>query len=308
MLRADHRVFYGVRMARLLLILSVLTLPGHVMSAPMTSEQIDALWDFSKPETSRQRFEEALAKWPESADELRTQIARTYSLTGKFEEARQELARIEGERSPVVRVRYELEMGRILNSSGNREAARPHFKRALKVAKESNLDFYEVDAAHMLGIVTTGQESIQWNEAAIKLAEGSFDARAKGWAGSLLNNLAWTYHDLGEFEKALVKFQAALEFRQRGKNEEATRVAKWSVARCLRSLKRFEEALVLQRELEKGPADGYVWEELGELLFSLERAEESKPYFRKAFEALSKDEWLVKNESARIARLKELDS
>lgn len=274
--------------------------------APMTSEEIDALWDFSNPAASRQRFEQALEKSPESADELRTQIARTWGLERQFDLAKAELKKIESPQSALVRVRYDLEWGRILNSEGNPKVARPFFKQALKAAQAAGLDYYAVDAAHMLGIVTEGKESIQWNESAIKLATASKEARARGWLGSLLNNLAWTYHDMGEFEKALEKFQAALEFRRGAGKPEPERIARWSVARCLRSLKRFDEALAIQRELEKLSDDGFVWEEIAELLLALCKKEEARPYFRKAFDALSADEWLTKNEPARIARLKEL--
>ena len=41
--------------------------------------------------------------------------------------------------------------------------------------------------------------------------------------------------------------------------------------------------------------DGYIFEEIGENLLLLNKAEESKNYFRSAYEMLSKDIWLVEN-------------
>lgn len=272
----------------------------------MTSEQIDALWDFNNPAASQVKFEDALLASPDSADEIRTQICRSLGLQRKFEEGWAELAKISSERSPIVDVRIQLESGRLKNSSGDKAAARPYFEKALKLAEEGRFDFYAVDAAHMLGIVTTGEESLEWNEKAIQMANASQDQRTQNWNGSLLNNLAWTYHDMGEFEKALIKFQAALDFRDKQGDAERTRVAKWSVARCLRSLNRYEEALQIQRELENGPNDGYVWEELAELLLATNKPTKSKPYFAKAHEELSKDDWFRENEAKRLARLKDL--
>ncbi len=86
------------------------------------------------------------------------------------------------------------------------------------------------------------------------------------------------------------------------------RVARWCIARCLRSLERVEEALAIQRELEQQIADienpdGYVYEELGECLYALGRSDEARPYFRRAYELLSKDPWFVDGEAPRLARL-----
>jgi hypothetical protein len=54
------------------------------------------------------------------------------------------------------------------------------------------------------------------------------------------------------------------------------------------------------------PGNGFVFEEIGECLLALQRGEEAKPYFAKAYEVLSQDVWLVKNEPDRITRLKQL--
>ena len=253
----------------------------------MTSDQIDALWDYNDPAASYQKFVTALSSVPDSGDEIRTQICRALGLQRKFEEGRAQLAKISASPSPTVRVRVALETGRLENSSGHKEKASPYFLKAYKLAKTHKFDFYAVDAAHMLGIVTNGTASLTWNEKAISIAEKSKDKRAQGWKGSLLNNTGWTYHDMGQFEKALILFQKALVFHEESKNEQKTRIAKWTVGRCLRSLKRYDEALAIQRGLEGGEEDGYVSEELGELLLVIGHEDQAKPYFRKAFQKLS---------------------
>ena len=55
-----------------------------------------------------------------------------------------------------------------------------------------------------------------------------------------------------------------------------------------------------------GESDGYVLEEIGECLLALDREGEAPPYFRRAYESLSRDTWLVEQEPERLVRLKEL--
>lgn len=53
-----------------------------------------------------------------------------------------------------------------------------------------------------------------------------------------------------------------------------------------------------------GTVDGYVFEEIAENLAALGKREEARPYFGKAVDELSQDEWFAKNEAARLANLK----
>lgn len=272
----------------------------------MTSEQIDALWTIDDPAKGFEELTKALADNPESADELHTQICRSLGLQGKFDEAWAELGKVSPEPSDIVKVRLALESGRLKNSSGDKKAAEPFFLSALEEAERHGYDYYAVDAAHMLGIVTAGQVSLDWNEKAIGMAAKSADKRAQGWQGSLLNNIGWTYHDSGEYEKALDKFKAALAYRESLGNEVRIRIGRWAVARCLRSLKRYDEALAIQLDLIRYPEQGYVSEELGELLLATGRAEDAKPHFAKAYEMLSEDPFLKIHQTDRLERLKVL--
>ena len=272
----------------------------------MTSEEIDSLWDYNDPAASFQKFLSALEADPGSSDEIRTQIARSLGLQRKFEEARAELAKNSSSPTPIVAVRAALERGRIENSSGDKAAAQPYFLKAYDLALKHQFDFYAVDAAHMMGIVTSGADSLDWHEIAISMAEASEDKRARKWKGSLLNNTGWTYHEMGQFEKALTLFQRALDFQKEQGKEGGIRIATWTVGRCLRSLERYDDAMAVQRSLEGGPSAGYIEEELGELLLVTNHADQSKPYFKKAYEMLSGDIWLKANEAPRLERLKEL--
>ena len=73
-------------------------------------------------------------------------------------------------------------------------------------------------------------------------------------------------HDAGRAEAALAEFQQAVDAADRYGTTEQQHVARWSVARCLRTLGRTDEALELQRSLAADrPDDPYVQAELAAL-------------------------------------------
>ncbi|HVT97479.1 MAG TPA: tetratricopeptide repeat protein, partial [Acidobacteriaceae bacterium] len=272
----------------------------------LTSEEIDALWTIGRPAEGCERLRAALDAHPGSADELRTQMARALGLQGRFDEAWGELARVSENPSVTVRIRVQLESGRLRNSSGDREGSREYFMRALALAEEGGFDYFAVDAAHMLGIVSGGDASIEWNRKALDLAAHSNDERARRWKGSLLNNLGWAWFDRGDFAQALGTFEEALRDQEATGNPVRIRVLRWSVARCLRALHRYEDALAIQSELSQYPEEGFVSEELGELLLAMGRPEEARPYFRKAYPLLARRLGSDSRESSRLERLKAL--
>lgn len=278
----------------------------------------DALWDYSDPDKTEKRFRETILQIPEDNPahlELLTQIACSQGLQRKFDKAHQTLDQVEkrlGEFASRAKVRYLLERGRIFSSSGHPEEAHPFFEQALDMAKQLSEDFYAVDAIHMLAIVAPPDESLALNLEAIKMAESSSQEKAQNWLGSLYNNTGWSYYDLGDYAAALEIFEKG-EAWQRSKGRVIqTRIARWTVARTLRSLNRVEEALSKQLALRDELAstgeeeDGYVSEEIGECLLLLNRAEEARPHFARAYEILSLDEWLKEQDPARLERLKEL--
>jgi len=273
-------------------------------------------WDFDRPDLSEKRFRDLLLETDGKVScdyhcEILTQIARAQGLQRKFDDARTTLHQVKDlldESTVCGRIRYCLELGRLDNSSGDPECAKPHFLMALKLAQEAGEDFLAVDAAHMMGIVEKAEKSLEWNEKAIALAEASSDADARSWLGSLYNNTGWTYHAMGEYDKALSLFERALEFREMQGQQGNILIARWCIARCLRSMGQTQRALQRQRELEAVHADlgnhpGFVFEEIAECLLILGDKDGSKPYFAKAYEALSKDQWIDKS---RVERLREM--
>lgn len=271
------------------------------------------MWDFGDPEGTEQKFHQILSSSTESENssyklQLQTQIARTYSLRKMLDEAHQLLDEVEEKMAggDLVEVRYLLERGRSFNSAGEQDRGFALFLKASELGKEIGEDYYAIDALHMLGIASPPEEQMEWNLKAIDAAENSSDEHARKWLASLYNNTGWTLFDEEKYKEALELFEKALVFRQQQGNAGPTRIAKWCVGKALRALERLDEALEVQRELEADPEhDGFVEEEIAECLLSLGKEEESRPYFHKAFEALSQIDW-VAEDGQRMQRLKML--
>lgn len=295
--------------------------PMFVEAQPVNYDRpdFDALWNYNDPAGTRNEFREILSEaqaagdWP-FVSELLTQIARTEGLLREFDNAHLTLNTAEDlieERDSVAQVRYLLERGRIFNSSNRPDKARPLFLEALEIAQGIGAEYHAIDAAHMLAIVARGRASLRWNERAIAMAETASDPRARQWLGSLYNNAGWSYHETEDYPRALERFEAALAFRETQGDPLRIRIARWCVARCLRSLERVEEALAMQQALEDelsaaGENDGFVNEEIAECLLLLDRSDEARPHFAKAYALLSQDPWFVANEPRRLERLRTL--
>ena len=275
---------------------------------------IDVLWEYGDPTASEARFRAALADSQGDARlELLTQIARTYSLRGRFDDAHRTLNELKSDLAsagPAPRVRYLLERGRTFNSSGLPERARPLFIEAWDLARGSHIDGLAVDAAHMVAITHGGTDAaIEWNRKGLAVARGSADVKAQALIPAMLNNTAWDLHDMGRYAQALPLFEEALkEWIARSKPAQI-HFARWSVGRCLRSLGRFPEALSLQLALESDDAaqnvvDGYVLEEIAENYDAIGKQREARSYYARAASALAEDTEFVKDNPERLARLR----
>ena len=274
------------------------------------------LWDYADPAGTETKFGERLVLAKESGDltyylQLLTQVARTHSLRGNFEQAHNILDEVETYMAgdDIVEVRYLLERGRTLNSSGKPEEAVPLFQRAAQISEEIGADYYWVDALHMLGIAAPKAERMAWHLAALEATRNSTDERARNWTGSLLNNIGWAYFAEQNYQQALKTFEETeIFYKDEAKDMEFFRIARWSVAKTLRMLRRVEAALVILRELEAaGKRDGFTEEEIAESLFALGRPAEAKPYFKAAYDKLSEISWVAKD-TGRIERLDKLSS
>jgi len=278
---------------------------------------LDRAWDFDDPAESQARFIAELAALPPGSAarlELLTQLARAQGLQRNFDTAQVTLDAVEralpGCPERVV-VRYLLERGRVFNSSQQAAKAVPLFRDALAHARAAGEDFLAIDAAHMLGIAAPAAQRLDWDLEAVAMTEKTRDPRAKRWLASLYNNIGWVYHDRGEYATALVYFEKAVPAWEARGNPRSVLIARWAVARAYRSLGRYDEALAMQRQLAAEYAatnapDGYVYEELAELLLVKGDAAAAQPNFARAYELLAADAGLQASEPERLTRLRRL--
>jgi tetratricopeptide (TPR) repeat protein len=237
---------------------------------------IDRLWDFGDPAASEARFRAAAGdeeRTPHVRAVMATQLARALGIQGRFAEALDVLDDVvagipadDPERDAAeVRARVSIERGRILAAADRRPEAIPELTRGVREAALAGSPFLVLDALHMLALNDEGHEE-EWAAEGFDVLAGSRDPRVLRWGVALHNNLGWTMHDGGRAQAALAEFERAVEAADRYGTAEQQHVARWSVARCLRTLGRTQEALDLQRELARArPDDPYVQAELAAL-------------------------------------------
>ncbi len=308
--------------ARLTIAACVLS-PFHASAEDKALPDFDKLWKYHEPIATRAAFEKILKQTEKSAPasyrlQLLTQIARTHSLAGTFTEAHaildrvaQELAGDTGAGQTLARVRYLLERGRTFRSAKKVNESRPLFSKAYKLSVASKLDYFAIDAAHMMALAVDADQKMAWNEKALAIVDKTQDKRAQGWRATLYNNIGWDYHDRKEYAKALVLLRKSLAtWKARRPDSEGARTAEWSVAKQLRCLGKASEALAIQIKLlplheKAGESPGFVHEEIGECLLLLKRPEDAKPHFAKAHAMLAKFSWVAEDKE-RMARLRRL--
>jgi tetratricopeptide (TPR) repeat protein len=287
------------------------------LSMAAAAMDVSPLWNFADPAASEAAFRRALTQARGLDDELtlQTQIARTYSLRSRFDDANALLDQVEPRldaAGPEPRVRYLLERGRTLRSSNAPERARPLFVEAAGRAHAAHLDALEVDALHMIALVEPmPEDQIAWNRKALAVGAASADPVARNWDASLANNIGMSLHEEGREAEALASFETALAARERIGDARRIREARWMVAWSLRSLHRHDEALAILMRLDTedataGEPDGYVDEEIGENLLAQGHGDAARPYFAKAWTLLSADTSLDRPSEERLARLQRL--
>ena len=199
------------------------------MTLPQSA--LDALWDFDDPCASEGRFARAAAaaSGAERA-ELETQRARALGLQERYDEADAVLDAITDD-APVVRVRVELERGRVRNSSGDPDAAARLFRAAAEAAAAAGLTFLRIDALHMLAIADAAKADA-WTAQALSELENVDDPRTLRWRVSLHSNAGWARFDAGRLAEALAAFEEARRAAERWGTPQQVRWADEAVAEC----------------------------------------------------------------------------
>lgn len=194
------------------------------------SDPLRPYWDFDDLDATEARFGDLRA-------EVMTQLARVAGLRDDFESGDRLLDEVT-EVSPRVRVRVDLERGRLRRSSGDNVAALPLFERAFALGVAAGEDWLAGDAAHMAALAAPDSDgSVAWTNRGLELARSSEGAAY--WEGPLLNNLGGQHMDAKEYAQALEVFEQALVVRQRyPDNPAAIELAREAVAEAREALGR----------------------------------------------------------------------
>lgn len=277
-------------------------------STKIVLPDFDRAWDFTNPVRTEAYFRSLLPRAEDSGDadyhaQLLTQIARAQGVRGDQGGRRRTLEKVRSMLTPetrVARIRYHLEFGRLLSRKRDKEGARIHYLKAWTLGTAEGpdgfpdeyadgfADEYAIDAAHMLGLTEKPRAALAWDLKALELARSTPDPRARNWTGPLYNNLGWLHYRNYLYPKALEWFDLAnIWFTERRMTRDAWGV-RWGRGITLRKLKRFEDALAVQKQLETewnetGEIDARVLEEIGACLLALGRREESQPYYARAY-------------------------
>jgi tetratricopeptide (TPR) repeat protein len=274
------------------------------------ADRLRSLWDFDDLDATEKRFRAQLDREGSGAGraELLTQLARVCGLRGDFDECTRLLDRAEalGGANPSAGIRLELERGRMLRSSGDRQAAFPLFQSAYERAVGAGEHYLAGDAAHMAALAAVDRDAMEeWTRLGLELGERNPDAAY--WAGPLLNNLAWAYYEAEEYDRALELFRRALEARERDpENDSAIAWARYGVGQALRALGRADEAVAMLEPAVEwaqrvGDRDGYFHEELAEDYAAAGRLHEAGEEAKLALKQID-----THAEPERAARLSEL--
>ena len=192
------------------------------------SDPLRPLWDFDDLDATEGRFRALRA-------EALTQLARVQGLREDYDCGDRLLDEVTYD-DPRVRIRVDLERGRLRRSSGDKEAALPLFERAFAAAVDAGENWLACDAAHMAALAAPDRDGfVALTNRGLELAERS--PGAAYWAGPLLNNLGWEHFDAEEYEQALAAFERALAIREQDPaNPAAIEHAREAVAEARKAL------------------------------------------------------------------------
>lgn len=293
----------------------------NTVNVPATGErpEIEALWIWSDPAESERRFREVLPRFEQAGDaeglaQLLTQLGRALVLLRRYAEAEEtfaEAARLLSDRTPIARLRYLLEQGRLHNDLGRTAAAREAFEEVYAAASATGRGDLAFDAAHMLGVLEPAAGAVAWGARAIRSAEASDDPRVRRWLGTLRMNYGVKLLAVGRPQEAEQAFAAAAEFFAASGQAGRLRVARVGMARAVReggnpaaALPKAFESLADLQAADEPP--GYAFEEIAENLLALGRPVEAQGYFAQAHAALAADPWFPPTEADRLERLRRL--
>ena len=139
------------------------------------TDPLRPLWDFDDLDATEARFRVLRA-------EALTQLARVQGLREDYDGGDRLLDEVADD-DPRVRIRVDLERGRLRRSSGDPKAALPLFERAFAAAIEAGEGWLAGDAAHMAALAAPDRAGfVAWTNRGLELADAVRGRRLLGGA------------------------------------------------------------------------------------------------------------------------------
>lgn len=221
---------------------------NNALDAPGLLHQADSLFSSRKYDESREIYLEAAEKAENEHNnsiltEAYARIARTYLITDRKEQGRSWLEKAAGladPEEPLGWSRYLGVRGRFEWQDEDTKTSVATFKEMYEYCSQREMHDRAIDAAHMVAIVGTTEEQIEWGKKGIAEAEAG---NVTHWLGPLWNNLGWTYESNKEYDKALDAYLQARENHWKYGDEMNKLIADWAVGHTYRLLGDYESAL-----------------------------------------------------------------
>jgi tetratricopeptide (TPR) repeat protein len=199
-------------------------------------------------------------------------VARCHLIQGDKETGRpiiMEAEKVAQPKEPLGWSRYLGVRGRFEWQDGEMTKAKATFVDMYNYCSGEKLYDRAIDAAHMVAIVGTPEEQVEWGKKGIQEAEAG---NVTGWLGPLWNNLGATYEDQKLYPKAVEAYLKAREYHHKYSDELAGVIADWAVAHAYRLNENYDEAEkwldgILEKfeKLEANEFIGWTHKELGEI-------------------------------------------
>jgi tetratricopeptide (TPR) repeat protein len=214
--------------------------------------QADSIFQSSEYARSESIYRECLQQARDSGDqsveiEALSQIARCRLLDNDKDGARDWLGKageLASPDDPPGWSRYLGVKGRLEWQSDSIDVAKATFREMFAYCIDKGLSSRAIDAVHMVAIIGTPEEQIEWGQKGIKLAEEVGDTH---WLGPLWNNLAITYSDIPDWEKCIDAFKRAREYHWQYGQEIGKLYADYHIGWALRMSGDHEQALTWLR-------------------------------------------------------------
>jgi tetratricopeptide (TPR) repeat protein len=282
-----------------LLALAVATLQAAPSPDPSLAEA-DSIFQQREYERSRGVYEKVAQLAEKSGDvssqtEALSQVARCYLIAGDSVAARQWLEQAKALAStkyPLGWSRYLGVRGRLEWKSGDLNAAKQTFKDQFTYCRDNKLTSRAIDAVHMIAIVGSLDEQVEWGLKGIAEAETAGENR---WLGPLWNNLAITYSDQKDYQKSYEAFLKAREYHWQFGDEIGKLYADYQIGWVLRMKEDYDQALKWLRpslawaeRLEFYDVMAQSTQDMGEIMIARGEKQQGLEYLKRALDYFKK--------------------